>query len=510
MFKPHDPMWTRLSRLQREFPAWISSRLTTKLPPRTATLPPHQSEAEQQKILQRACAQSCDTDDQTTALKADSPGTPAADVQAAESDLAAFAKVLLIPVCTDSPATRSRLALQDKGQFLARQDRWADLSKMIRSADQQHRRTEGGLPEADLLAYGARADVVNAVDHALQEPSDKTGPNGEDRILIEGVMALEALRREHRHDAYLTAIVALAHIDIAWVWRSTITSAASQADDGPRRDTGSAAALAADSTTAATPLSGLSSEAHLRRATAHFERAAALLAPLKAQIQNSAFLSAAHCALFAGQSAATLQVADAYAVLIDQDPNNPRPMRALGAQMLPRANGSYAALELEARRTAARTQGIWGAGGYTWVYFDAMAIDDRACARVDTKFFLEGMQDILNVDSSQEMVNLLSAYCAITLSQDAGRKSDQNAKKNRAQIAKAARWLIRSHLHELHPLIWAHACAGFDNNAHVASLRRFATQGQARALHCIAEVFRDELECGHKIAFTPDGIDLLT
>lgn len=503
MFKPHDLMWTRLSRLQREFPAWISSRLTPKPPPHAGMLPPHQSETEQQKILQRACAQSCETGDQPAPLEADSPDTPVEGLQDPAADLAAFAEVLLIPVRTDSPATRSRLALQDKGQFLARQERWAELSKMIRSADQQHRRTEGGLPEADLLAYGARADVVNAVDHALQELSDKTGPNGEDRILIEGVMALEALRREHRHDAYLTAIVALAHIDIAWVWRRTITPAAPQGDNGP------ASGLTVDNTEAA-PLSGLSSEAHLRRATAHFERAATLLAPLQAQMQNSAFLSAAHCALFAGQSAATLQVADAYAALIDQDPNNPRPMRALGAQMLPRANGSYAALELEARRTAARTHEIWGAGSYTWVYFDAMAIDDRACARVDTKFFLKGLQDILNVDPSQEMVNLLSAYCAITLSQDAGQKSDQNAKNNRAQIAKAARWLIRSHLHELHPLIWAHACTGFDNNAHITSLRRFAAQGQARALHCIAEMFRDELDCGHKIAFTPDGIDLLT
>ncbi|MEP2716631.1 hypothetical protein [Pseudophaeobacter sp.] len=467
MLKSHDQMWTRLSRLHKEFPAWIAASFAVR--PAASRVDEEDSVASSQPAPAG----------QDTPEQLDAPAETAA-----EPPHIPFADSLLIPICEEGSDTKSRHALQDRGQFLARQERWSDLSQLIREADQNHSRTSGGLPAADLLAYGARADVVNAVEHALEDrsakPASVAGEKGEDRILIDGVMALEALRRDHRQDSYLTAIVALAHIDIAWIWRGAATEEA---------------------------LAEAQAEAHLRRANAHFERAATLLQPLQKNCQNSAFLAAAQCALYAGQNADTLEVADAYGALIDQNPENPRPMRALGAQMLPRANGSYAALELEARRTAVRTQEEWGAGGYTWVYFDALAIDVQACARVDPDFFLDGLQDILCADPSQEMINLLAAYCSVTLR--SGRGQNQQADVNRLKIAEAARWLIRSHLHELHPLIWAHACEGFNNNARITSLRRFAALGQAEALQCIAGIFRDELGSGHKISFTPEGFDLV-
>ncbi|OIQ44607.1 MAG: hypothetical protein BM558_07205 [Roseobacter sp. MedPE-SW] len=475
-------MWTHLSRLQKEFPAWISASFLEDAPRRQAEHGLHQNLAGEHPPASA-----------TQPLTAERPKAVAKQPDSQE-DVESYADRLLIPIQDECLDSQNRQSLQDKGQFLARQERWPELSQLIQAADQAHSRTTSGQPEADLLAFGARSDVVNAVEHALQDRNHKSGAfhvapgakqtrrrkSGENPILIDGVMALESLRQDHPQDIYLQAIVALSHIDIAWIWR------------------GAAAETAANQTR---------QEAHLRRAAAHFERAAALLAPLKEQSHESAFLSAAKCALFAGQNADTVDVADAYGALIDQAPNNPRPMRALGAQMLPRANGSYAALELEARRTAARTQQQWGAGGYTWVYFDAMAIDEQACARVDTKFFLDGLQDILCADPSQEMINLLAAYCAITLPNSLG--INASADTNRLEISKAASWLVRSHLRELHPLIWAHACEGFDNNARVTSLRRFAAHGQAKALQCIADIFRDELDSGHKIAFSPDGFDLI-
>jgi len=482
MLRPHSQMWTHLSRLQKEFPAWISAGFSGTGPRRqTKQGGPQTLACEQQPPYA------------TPQLTAEHPKA-AVPQQEGTDEVESFAEKLLIPIHDEDLDSQNRQSLQDKGQFLARQERWPELSQLIQAADQAHSRTTSGQPEADLLAYGARSDVVNAVEHALQDRSHRSGAfnkvsgtkttrrrkTGENPILIDGVMALESLRRDHPKDIYLTAIVALAHIDIAWIWRG---AASDSAANQTRQDS------------------------QLRRATAHFERAAALLAPLKNQSRDSAFLSAAQCALFAGQNADTVDVADAYGALIDQAPENPRPMRALGAQMLPRANGSYAALELEARRTAARTQQHWGAGGYTWVYFDAMAIDAQACARVDPKFFLDGLQDILCADPSQEMTNLLAAYCAITLPNGLG--SNPAAEPNRLEISKAASWLVRSHLHELHPLIWAHACEGFDNNARVTSLRRFAAHGQAKALQCIAGIFCDELDSGHKIAFSPDGVDLI-
>ena len=161
--------------------------------------------------------------------------------------------------------------------------------------------------------------------------------------------------------------------------------------------------------------------------------------------------------------------------------------------------GSHDTLELEARRVAARTETTWGAGGYTWVCFDAIAQDPGAMARVDVDFFIDGLEDIVAIRPDQGTINLLAAYCAVTL----GRQ--QGGDDARAEIADCAGWLIRDHLTELHPMIWAHAAEGFDNNARVGSARRFAARGRADALRAIADQFRDDLDRGLRITFTPDG-----
>lgn len=381
---------------------------------------------------------------------------------------------LSIPV-RGAEADPEAAAAQDRGQFLARQEMWGDLSAAIRKADESRAAARSGLPLADLIAFGARADVVQATEHALAE-----GKDAGSRALIRGVMAFEALRCEHRHDPYLAALVALAHIDIGWAWRSPCAGQTAAQQDQ-------------------------------RRCAAHFDRAAALLDPIAGASQDSPFLKAAQCALFAGLRREALNVADEFSALIALAPENHRHMRSLGTHMLPRSAGSYAALELEARRTAALTAATWGAGGYAWVYFDALALDDQACARVDIGFFLDGLRDIVAADSSQEMINLLAAYCCVALRRGGGIPPDlpPQAAANRRRIAAAADWLIRGHLTELQPLVWAHAAEGFDNSARVRSVSRFAARGEAGALAAIAGQFRKEIESGQKIAFTPEGVELL-
>lgn len=178
-------------------------------------------------------------------------------------------------------------------------------------------------------------------------------------------------------------------------------------------------------------------------------------------------------------------------------------MRAMGNHLLPRWFGSYPQLELEARRTAARTQDVWGHGGYTWVYFDAIAVDDHACALVDVDFFIDGLKDIISVRPDQEMANLLSAYCAVAMRHGMG--MNEEADLTRMQVVDCAKWLIRDHLTEVHPLIWAHATEGFDNNARITSVSRFAARGRADALQAIADQFRDDIEKGLRVTYTADG-----
>ncbi|APG46385.1 hypothetical protein [Phaeobacter porticola] len=376
---------------------------------------------------------------------------------------------LIVPICEPTQEDGDHGPLQDQGQFLARQDRWDDLSRRIAEADKSRHNTAHGMPVAELLAHGARSDVVNAVEHALS-----IGHAGDRRKMIEGVMGLETMCVEHRDDPYLRTLVALAHIDVAWIWRGYSDVMSITVANG-------------------------------QRCAAHFDRAAALLHPLDGVGLDSPFIAAAKSALLAGQhSGTTMQVADDFAALIDLDPDNHRHMRSLGTHMLPRWFGSYAALELEARRTAARTEDIWGAGGYAWVYFDAIALDPEACSRVDIEFFMDGLRDIVSRRPDQEMVNLLASYCAVALRYGETTPSEEIAP--RTEIADAADWLIRDHLREIHPLIWAHAAQRFDNNLRIVSTRRFADHGRRDALRFIAGLFRSEIEAGQRVEFSDKGL----
>lgn len=374
---------------------------------------------------------------------------------------------LTIPIQTETPDTKESREAQIRGQFLARQDRWDDLAREIKEADAERRTTRGAVPVAELLAFGARSDVVHSVEHAL---ADECPEN--DAAMIDGIQALETMRREHEEDPFLTMIVALAHVDIGWAWRG----------------------------------SGWDSsvpELNRQKCVAHFDRASELLKPYCGLELDSPVLASARCALLAGQHAPETRIADDYEDLIDLEPRNHRHMRALGYHLLPRWFGSYQQLELEARRTAARTMDLWGAGGYTWVQFDAIANDLQACARVDVEFFIEGLHDIVERCPDQEMINLLAAYCAVTMRRGQGHSVE--ADLPRLQIIDCAQWLIRDHLTVVHPMIWAHAVDGFDNNARVTSLQRFARRGREQALETIADLFMEEIQRGQHITFTENG-----
>ena len=195
--------------------------------------------------------------------------------------------------------------------------------------------------------------------------------------------------------------------------------------------------------------------------------------------------------------------ADRYEKLIDLNPANPRPMRALGNQLLPRWHGSYEELELEARRTASRTADVWGTRAYTWVHFDAIVYDDEACANLDLGFFIEGLHDILERRSDPYTANLLAAYCANSIGQSYS--GNDRADHNRERIAECAQWIVRQYMTELHPMVWAHASRGFDNNLRIHSPHRFAASGRDEAMRLIATLFKAEISSGKRIVFTDKG-----
>ena len=383
------------------------------------------------------------------------------------AESAAQTKMLSI-ACPDPTAEdKLRDHYLNKGQHLARQEDWEALSALIRHADLMRDLTPGFMPVAELMAYGARADVILAAEHALMD-----GKPAKDAPLMAGIEALEHVLAEHPNDHIIAAIVAQTHMDIGWAWRGTGWDA-----EIPTRNREAFAA--------------------------HFDRASDIVEQYSGKTSNSPFLAATCCALLANAEQEEHSVANHYEILIDLNPGNPKSMRSMGNHLLPRWFGSYAELELEARRTAARTQKLWGAGAYAWVQFDAITYDDQACANLDVPFFVEGLRDILARRPNAYTANLLAAYCANSIGQAIS--GNDQADHNRAQIAKCAHWIIRDHLTELHPMIWAHAAQGFDNNLRVRSASRFAASGREDAMRIITSLFSREIEAGQRIVFTDTG-----
>ncbi|MDV4143861.1 hypothetical protein R1W01_03400 [Shimia sp. FJ5] len=360
---------------------------------------------------------------------------------------------------------------REHGTFLARQDRWDELADLIREADRARRTTDAGQPIADLLSYGGRADVVQAAEHALLHGRAAKGSN-----FFSGVEALEFVLDEAPDNYPLALIVANMHIDIGWAWRGA---------------------------SATEELRATNREAF----HAHFDRASDILDAFCPVDLDSPALAAARCALLPGRHSPELHIIREFEQLVSLDPMNPRHMRALGNYLLPRWYGDFQALDLEARRTAARTYEDWGAAGYTWVWFDALLVDPEGLSIFEPEYFLEGIYDILDACRDQHTANLTAAHlyqCWQTA------RERYNETGYRPDLPPALRrgfeTVVEHHLREVHPMIWGHAEIGFENTARIISHSRLAEKGRETALSAIAMPFLKRLQDGQTVTFGPDGI----
>ena len=380
-------------------------------------------------------------------------------------------KLLVIPVSKEPREEQLRSYYFNQGQFLSRQERWEDLTALIIEEDKSRRASDGGMPIAELLSQGARSDVVALAEHLLID-----GTPEENRPLSEAISALENILGEFPKNYVIATIVAMAHLDIAWAWRGTLA-----ARETPARN--------------------------LEAFELHCKRAQQVLDMFCGIELDSALLTSARCALLVGTPDASHRVADDYEDLIDLAPSQQRHIRALGNHMLPQWFGSYGSLELEARRTAARTQDIWGAGAYTWAFFDALLVDPNCACVLDVPFFLEGVRDILERSDDQHNANLFASFTAVSIPNASKHcTEDLTASAALEQIQQAAHWIMSDHLHELHPLIWGHAMEGFDNQARIASLDALFKQGREKANQVFVKLFGDQMLKGNALIFTPQGL----
>lgn len=378
---------------------------------------------------------------------------------------------LEIPINASTPDQIESEHIRDHGQFLARQERWDELEEMIRTHDQNRATTATGTPLSELMLFGARSDVVRAAEHALLH-----GRPAEGADFFAGIEALEVLLEDYPNSYPMALVVAHMHIDIGWAWRGAA------AKDDIR-------------------------DANREAFQAHFDRAADILKAYCPKQHFSPALSAARCALLPGAAQPLNTLCAEFESLIELDPLNPRHMRALGNYLLPRWYGDYGQLDLQARRIAAQTYDIWGAGAYAWVWFDALLVDPNGLETLEVEYFIDGVTDALKRRGDQHSANLMAAHLYRSW-QHARSHHDRDGLRKDLPLALRGGFdmVVRDHLREIHPLIWGHAEIGFENTSRVISKERLSAKGRDVALQAVAMPFMAGLQAGQTVHFSPDGI----
>ena len=383
-----------------------------------------------------------------SASEGPSPGQTVINIEALHS-----APKLSLPVKDTSAEELARTTLFEEGLHLARQDAWGTLGERIRISDASRAMTPGGVPEAELLAEGARADAITAAARAVRNNDEVTAS----AIMQDMALVLEEIPGDHG----VAYVLAMAHIDIGWAWRG----------EGWRQDI------------------PVSQRAAFFR---HFREAGQLIDQHDAFEHDSPMLAAARCALLSAETRPRERATDDYEDLIDLAPMTAKYMRALGNHMLPRWFGSLERLDHEARRTMDRTSDVWGAGAYTWTYLDALTIDPDAFALLDADLFCAGLRDILDRQDDQHTVNVFAAYTGSALEPTGVNVSA------RTQISDCFDWIVSEHLEEIHPRVWYAAkgvwAARMDDQARLAKGRHRASAALARHARGLPPVTAPNLE----------------
>ncbi len=369
-----------------------------------------------------------------------------------------------IPVCDVSPEEQALVALHERGQHLARQENWETLCREMIEAEHGRAKTPGLTPVAQVLAEGARADVLEAAKSAVSK--------GEPRRAFAAMASLEINLDDMPECFGFASVVAMAHVELAQMWRGR------------------------------TPLRELSPQ--IREAHDRHMRAASQLADrFEPFAADAPLLAMLRCAVIAADVAPSERLADDFEDLIDLDPTCPEHMCAFGRQLLPQNLGSWEALELQARRVATNTSDIWGSGGYTWVWIGALEQDIEAVRRVDAETFTSGLHDILEQCRDQHMANRLAAFTGVTMA------AGQNRDASHSRIAHCFGWIAQNHLREIHPGLWAKAPAPWYSANNEPEAEDAAARGKARALSTLASYFAPQLGQHGRITFGENGVEIV-
>ncbi|WP_407492579.1 hypothetical protein [Pseudooceanicola sp. MF1-13] len=348
-----------------------------------------------------------------------------------------------LPIRAETRQDRSRTAYFSKGQFLARQDRWDMLGRLIAETDRTRATTPSGEALAAVLAVGARDDAVRHARSAIQST---------DCPVPMGVEALTEIAEEHPESWAIHLVAARAQMDCAWAYEGQIDPYA---------------------------LPFAPSDAFMAR----FDVASELIARAEELCPTSAEVAAAKCDLLAAVPEAGDLVDALHRDVIAADPTNPGRLRNYGVHLLPRWFGSYSDLSQTSADLGAEMAADWGESAYAWMWFDALRLDPEAGAVLDAEYFVAGLHSILDRTSDAHLANLIAAYVDGMKPAAAPDDLSPDAMKARRLIHAALPDLTERHLTELHPQVWARADAlpGATHAGPLSSGRIAAATAQAKS-----------------------------
>jgi hypothetical protein len=324
-----------------------------------------------------------------------------------------------LPIKEETRQDRSRTAYFTKGQFLARQDRWDMLGRLIAETDRTRAATPAGEPLAAVLAVGARDDAVRHARSAIR---------GADCPVPLGVEALTEIAEDHPDSWGITLVAARTHMDCAWAYEGQIDPYA---------------------------LPYVPSDAFRAR----FDLASELVNRAEELCPTSAEVAAAKCDLLAAVPEAADLVDALHRDVIAADPANPGRLRNYGVHLLPRWFGSYSELSQTSADMMSELAEHWDESAYAWMWFDALRLDPEAGAALDAEYFVAGLHSILERTSDAHLANLVVAYVDGMKPAAAPDDLSTEAMKARRLIHSALPDLTERYLTELHPQVWARADA---------------------------------------------------
>ncbi len=347
--------------------------------------------------------------------------------------------------------TIRREQIASKVKALVETGGWDELSKTLR--DQ----------EKDLLSTGLNQfyeTAGNAARLALAHTTTQADlcPNVTIADISPAALALlEAAQCARPKDHILAALCARAHTDAAWICR--ISGETEIATDQARTSI-----------------------------IDHSAKAANILKQFDPLEHMSPLLAEAHYHLCLGADEGEGEIRAAHQDWTDLDPANLTPYSIHGVHLLPRWYGSYDELESEARKAAARTYDILGAGAYSAFYLAVLDQDHGSFAHLDTGFFLDGLADLIEASGFDQLrVNEIAAFLYQTSrpARPVLARADRLVKAQKRALRAGMVRLIRNHLHLVYPEVWQ--------------------GGRNGALRAIGEAFRDEIIAGEMIqtAATP-------